>query len=81
MTAVLLGGIVVLATVHYATLLGVPPSSPAAWILPGSYLAVALVGEVWAVVLNSSRAHVYEGIGLGPHAVTRQLATSAEGIR
>jgi amino acid transporter len=79
--AVLLGGIVVLATVHYANLLGVPPGSPAAWILPGSYLAVALVGEVWAVVLKTSRPHVYEGIGLGPHAVTRQLATSTEGTR
>ena len=28
MAAVLLGGIIVLATMHYATLLGVPPGTP-----------------------------------------------------
>ena len=39
---------------HYATLLGVPPGSPAAWMLPGSYLAVAVIGVVWAVVLTTA---------------------------
>src|ERR1039458_9901533 len=37
LAAVLLGGIVVLAVLHYATLLGVPPGSVAAWALPASY--------------------------------------------
>jgi hypothetical protein len=79
--AVLLGGIVVLATMHYATLLGVPPGTPIAWMLPASYLAVAVIGEVWAVVLKSRRPHVYDAIGLGPHSVTTQLTRSAEGTR
>ena len=71
--AVLLGGIVVLATLHYATLLGVPPGSRIAWALPASYLAVAVIGEVWAVVLKDRRPDIYDAIGLGPHAITSQL--------
>jgi amino acid transporter len=73
LAAVLLGGIVVLATRNYATLLGVPPGSPAAWILPGSYLAVAVIGVVWAVVLHDRRPDIYDAIGLGPHAIASQL--------
>lgn len=46
LAAMMLGGIVVLATMHYATLLGVPPGSRIAWLLPASYLAIAVVGEV-----------------------------------
>ena len=42
LAAVLLTGIVVLAVLHYATLLGVPPGSPAAWALPASYAVVAV---------------------------------------
>ncbi len=76
--AVLLGGIVVLATMHYATLLGAPPGSPIAWILPASYLAIAVIGEVWAVVLKDRRPHMYEAIGLGPHAVTSQLIPASD---
>ncbi|HUK69032.1 MAG TPA: hypothetical protein VLW50_09835 [Streptosporangiaceae bacterium] len=73
----LLGGIVVLATMHYATLLGVPPGSRVAWLLPASYLAVAVVGEVWAVVLKDRRPQIYEAIGLGPHAITSQLTPAS----
>jgi amino acid transporter len=79
--AVLLGGIVVLATRNYATLLGVAPGSPAAWMLPGSYLAVAVTGVVWAVVLASSQPATYEAIGLGPYTVTRELAASTDTTR
>jgi amino acid transporter len=79
--AVLLGGIVVLATRNYATLLGVAPGSAAAWMLPGSYLAVAVTGVVWAVVLASSRPATYQAIGLGPYTVTRELAASTDGTR
>ena len=64
--AVLLGGIVVLATRNYATLLGVPTGSPAAWILPGSYLAVAVIGVVWALVLHDRRPDIYDGDRAGP---------------
>ena len=44
LAAILLGGIIVLATVHYATLLGVPAGTTAAWALPASYAAVAAIG-------------------------------------
>lgn len=71
------GGIVVLATMHYATLLGVPPGSRVAWLLPASYLAIAVVGEVWAVVLKDRRPQIYEAIGLGPHAITSQLTPAS----
>jgi amino acid transporter len=76
--AVLLGGIVVLATLHYATLLGVPPGSRIAWVLPASYLAIAVIGEVWAVVLKDRRPDIYDAIGLGPHAITSQLAPASD---
>ena len=66
-----------LATRNYATLLGVPPGSPAAWILPGCYLAVAVIGVVWAVVLHDRRPDIYAAIGLGPHAIASQLAPAS----
>jgi amino acid transporter len=44
LAAVLLGSIVVLAVLHYNTLLGVPPGSPVAWLLPASYAAAAVIG-------------------------------------
>jgi amino acid transporter len=81
LAAVLLGGIVVLATRNYATLLGVAPGSAAAWILPGSYLAVAVIGVVWALMLKDRRPDIYQAIGLGPHAITSQLAASTDGTR
>lgn len=81
LAVVALGGIVVLATRNYATLLGVPPGSAAAWILPGSYLAVAVIGEVWALVLSTSRPQIYQAIGLGPYAATGQIPAPADGRR
>lgn len=45
--AIVLTDIVVLAVTHYATLLGVPPGDPAAWVLPASYAAVAVLGIGW----------------------------------
>ncbi len=47
LAAVLLTGIAALAVLHYATLLGVPPGSPAAWALPSGYAAVAVLGVGW----------------------------------
>ena len=68
----LLGAIVVLAVLHYATLLGVASGSPASWILPASYAAAALAGLGWAAILRSRRPHIYATIGLGANAVTAQ---------
>ena len=79
LAAVLLGGIVVLAALHYATLLGVPPARTAAWALPASYAAIAVIGLAWGLILKIRRPHVYAAIGLGAHAVTGQLTPASEG--
>jgi amino acid transporter len=81
LAAILLGGIVVLATQHYATLLGVPAGAPAAWVLPASYAAVAVIGLAWGLILKIRRPQTYAGIGLGAHAATGQLAPASEGTR
>jgi hypothetical protein len=73
LAAVLLTGLVVLAVLHYNTLLGVPPGNPAAWALPASYAVVAAAGLGWGLVLKVRRPQVYATIGLGAHAVTGQL--------
>ena len=73
LAAVLLTGLVVLAVLHYNTLLGVPPGNPAAWALPASYAVVAAGGLGWGLVLKVRRPQVYATIGLGAHAVTGQL--------
>jgi amino acid transporter len=75
--AVLLIGLIVLALMHYDELLGVTPNSPAAWMLPVSYLVIAVIGLGWGLVLRSSRPQVYAAIGLGAHA---ELVPSIGGI-
>jgi amino acid transporter len=77
LAAVLLAGIVVLAVRNYATLLGVPPGDPAAWALPASYGAVAVLGAAWGFILKGRRPDIYAAIGLGAHAVTGRLAALA----
>jgi amino acid transporter len=81
LAAILLGGIVVLATLHYATLLGVPAGAPAAWVLPASYGGVAVIGLAWGLVLKFRRPQTYAAIGLGAHAATGQMAPASEGTR
>jgi amino acid transporter len=77
LAAVLLAGIVVLAVLHYGTLLGVAPGSPATWILPASYAVAAATGLGWGLVLRARRPRVYATIGLGAHAVTGQLTPAS----
>jgi amino acid transporter len=77
LAAVLLAGIVVLAVQHYALLLGVPPGSPAAWVLPASYAAVAAAGIAWGLILKARSPQVYAAIGLGAHAITASPAPAA----
>lgn len=72
LAAVLLGVIVVLAVLHYATLLGVAPGSVAAWALPAVYAAAAAAGLAWGLILRARRPQVYATVGLGAHAVTGQ---------
>jgi amino acid transporter len=78
LAAVLLGGIVVLAVQHYATLLGVPAGAAAAWMLPASYAMVAAIGLGWGLALKIWRPQAYAAIGLGAHAVTGQLTPAAQ---
>jgi amino acid transporter len=75
LAAVLLTGIAVLAVLHYAALLGVPPGSPAAWALPAGYGVVAAIGLCWGLILRARRPQVYATIGLGAHVATGQLVT------
>jgi amino acid transporter len=65
---VLLGLMIILALMHYDTLLGVSSSDPAAWLLPLSYLVIAAIGIAWGLILKTSRPQVYAAIGLGAHA-------------
>jgi amino acid transporter len=77
LAAVLLTVIVVLALLHYGTLLGVPAGSAAAWALPASYAVIAAIGLAWGLILKVRRPQVYARIGLGAHAVTGQLTPAA----
>ncbi len=81
LAAVLLAGIVVLAVLHYDTLLGVPAGATAAWALPASYAAVAVTGLAWGLILKIRRPRTYAAIGLGAHAVTGQLAPASDETR
>lgn len=74
LAAASLTAIAVLAVMHYAALLGVTPGSPAAWVLPASFAAAAATGLCWAAYLRSRRPDIYATIGLGPAAITGQLA-------
>jgi amino acid transporter len=76
LAAALLALIAYLAVRNYATLLGVPPRSAAAWAFPASYAVVAVAGLIWALVLRARRPEWYAAIGLGPSAVTAGLAPS-----
>ena len=77
LAAVLLAGTVVLAMLHYGTLLGVAPGSPAAWMLPASYAVAAVIGLCWGAILRARRPQIYETIGLGANAVTGQTAPAS----
>jgi amino acid transporter len=61
--------VVWLAVSQFATLLGVEERHPLRWGVPAGYLAVALLGAGWGLILRSSRADLYAGIGLGAPAV------------
>jgi amino acid transporter len=73
LSAAILTAIIIAAVTHYATLLGVAPGSPAAWLLPASYAAAAAAGLAWAAFLRARHHDVYATLGLGPAAVTGQL--------
>ena len=51
---------------NYSTLLGVPPGSTEARVLPALFAVAAVAGVAYGLWLRSSRPDVYQGIGLGP---------------
>ena len=77
LSAVLLAGAVILAVLHYGTLLGTAPGNPAAWLLPSAYGIAAAAGLCWGLYLRAWRPGVYHAIGLGAYAVTGQDTTAA----
>ena len=68
LSALLLGGAIVLAIMHFGTLLGTGPGNPAAWLLPSAFGAAAGAGVCWGAFLRARRPQVYATIGLGAHA-------------
>lgn len=66
--------VVYLALSHFGTLLGVPDSHALRWGIPAAYLAVALAGIGWGLILKATRPEVYAGIGKGAKAVTSGLS-------
>ena len=67
----------------FANLLGVDAHDPVRWIMPGLYLAVAVIGVLWALTLKGGKPDVYDGIGLGATAGTAVAAmtvASATGV-
>jgi amino acid transporter len=69
LSALLLGGAIVLAIMHFGTLLGTGPGNPAGWLLPSAFGVAAVAGLCWGAFLRARRPGVYATIGLGAHAV------------
>ncbi|HET8681902.1 MAG TPA: APC family permease [Micromonosporaceae bacterium] len=76
-----LGVVVVLALTNIDTLLGVAPSSPLRWVVPGTYLAAALLGVVWGLALRSARPGVYATIGLGAKSAVHRVPARPAVVR
>ncbi|ADG87491.1 amino acid permease [Thermobispora bispora] len=69
---VLLLTVLAVAMANFDVVLGVSPDSPLRWVLPGVYVAAAVLGVVWGLVLRARRPEVYVNIGLGPEADLRR---------
>jgi amino acid transporter len=69
LATVTLLAVLVITLKEFEVLLGVKPEDPWRWILPGLFLAAALIGAVWAAVLKATNPQVYAGIGRGANAV------------
>ncbi|WP_198586880.1 APC family permease [Glycomyces xiaoerkulensis] len=69
LATVLLGAVTVMAIVAFGDLLGTPAGSPLPTAILLVYLAVAVVGVVWGLILRGSKPELYRRIGSGPQAV------------
>ena len=70
-----------LATLHYATLLGVPRRRPGRVGAARQLRRGRGDRAGWGLVLKIRRPQTYAAIGLGAHAVTGQLAPASDGTR
>jgi hypothetical protein len=68
-SVLLLATAIVLAVVHFGTVLGTHPGNPASWLLPAALGAAMGAGLGWGVFLRARRPAVFATIGLGAHAV------------
>lgn len=62
--------VTVLAVANTATLLGVDEHSPLRWGVPAAYLAIALLGITWGLILRATKPGTYAAIGLGAKSAT-----------
>ncbi|GAA4462646.1 APC family permease [Phytohabitans houttuyneae] len=69
-SALVLLGILAATVSGFGELLDVSGHSPLRWLLPASFLAAAVAGVVWALILRRVRPTVYAVIGLGPDSLT-----------
>jgi len=79
LSALLLAAAIVLAIMHFGTLLGTAPGNPAAWLLPSAFGAAAAAGLCWGAFLRARRPGVYATIGLGAHAAGQATPAAGEG--
>jgi amino acid transporter len=70
---VALAVVVALTLSNLDVLLGVAPDHPLRYTVPAVYLAAAILGIAWALILRFTRPDVYAGIGLGAKAATAGL--------
>jgi hypothetical protein len=66
LSAAALVAMVWLVVDNYATLLGVAPGSPLAWIFPAVFAVAAAAGVAWALIMKATRPRAYAAIGSGP---------------
>jgi amino acid transporter len=68
-----------LATANFDTLLGVAADSPVRSAIPAAYVTAMLLGVGWALVLRTTRPHLYARIGMGAKAATTGLGLTVPG--
>jgi hypothetical protein len=76
LSALLLAAAIVLAIMHFGTVLGTGPGNPAGWLLPSAFGVAAVAGLCWGAFLRARRPDVYATIGLGAHAAGQTALAS-----
>lgn len=74
---VALGTVLSSTLTQMPTLLGVDPTSPLRWQLPGIFAVAAVLGVLWASVLKARRPDVYAVIGLGANSAVEPTSPFA----